>query len=110
MISTNTNADLASGEFVLLSGRRVAIRPIDPSDAAALVVVIDLIFFVYGCVCYHRSELLPPDVCCVGAWWAGMTGWVVLGIEESPITGPEGNKEFLIAARFAGTERLGNGL
>jgi 23S rRNA (cytidine1920-2'-O)/16S rRNA (cytidine1409-2'-O)-methyltransferase len=36
----------------------------------------------------------------VRAWWSGLPGWVVLGIEESPITGPEGNKEFLIAARF----------
>ena len=29
-------------------------------------------------------------------------GWTVLGIAESPITGPEGNREFLIAARLAG--------
>jgi 23S rRNA (cytidine1920-2'-O)/16S rRNA (cytidine1409-2'-O)-methyltransferase len=36
----------------------------------------------------------------VRSWWSGLPGWVVLGIEESPITGPEGNKEFLIAARF----------
>jgi 23S rRNA (cytidine1920-2'-O)/16S rRNA (cytidine1409-2'-O)-methyltransferase len=32
-------------------------------------------------------------------WWAALPGWQVLGITESPITGPEGNKEFLIAAR-----------
>jgi 23S rRNA (cytidine1920-2'-O)/16S rRNA (cytidine1409-2'-O)-methyltransferase len=40
----------------------------------------------------------------VGAWWSGLPGWIVLGIEESPITGPEGNKEFLIAARFESGE------
>jgi 23S rRNA (cytidine1920-2'-O)/16S rRNA (cytidine1409-2'-O)-methyltransferase len=34
----------------------------------------------------------------IRAWWAGMPGWRVLGIVESPITGPEGNREFLIAA------------
>jgi 23S rRNA (cytidine1920-2'-O)/16S rRNA (cytidine1409-2'-O)-methyltransferase len=34
----------------------------------------------------------------VGKWWSGMPGWRVLGIEPSPITGPEGNREFLIAA------------
>jgi len=34
----------------------------------------------------------------VRAWWGGLSGWQVLGITESPITGPEGNKEFLIAA------------
>ena len=33
-------------------------------------------------------------------WWAALPGWTVLGIADSPITGPEGNKEFLIAARL----------
>ncbi len=36
----------------------------------------------------------------VQAWWAGLPGWTVLGIEDSPITGPEGNREFLIGARL----------
>jgi 23S rRNA (cytidine1920-2'-O)/16S rRNA (cytidine1409-2'-O)-methyltransferase len=35
----------------------------------------------------------------IADWWAALPGWQVLGITESPITGPEGNKEFLIAAR-----------
>jgi 23S rRNA (cytidine1920-2'-O)/16S rRNA (cytidine1409-2'-O)-methyltransferase len=43
----------------------------------------------------HRAVCQRADT-----WWRGLTGWTVLGIEESPITGPEGNKEFLIAARF----------
>ena len=34
----------------------------------------------------------------VSAWWSGLPGWEVGGIIESPITGPEGNKEFLIGA------------
>jgi 23S rRNA (cytidine1920-2'-O)/16S rRNA (cytidine1409-2'-O)-methyltransferase len=34
----------------------------------------------------------------VEAWWSALPGWSVLGITESPITGPEGNREFLIAA------------
>ena len=34
-------------------------------------------------------------------WWAELPGWTVLGIEASPILGPEGNREFLIAARKA---------
>jgi len=34
----------------------------------------------------------------IAAWWAARPGWDVLGVEESPITGPEGNREFLIAA------------
>ncbi|WP_215745695.1 MULTISPECIES: TlyA family RNA methyltransferase [Gluconobacter] len=36
-------------------------------------------------------------------WFASLPGWEVLGIEASPITGPEGNREFLIAARKTGT-------
>jgi 23S rRNA (cytidine1920-2'-O)/16S rRNA (cytidine1409-2'-O)-methyltransferase len=34
----------------------------------------------------------------IGAWWGGLTSWTVVGIEESPITGPEGNREFLLGA------------
>ena len=35
----------------------------------------------------------------ISNWWQGRAGWRVLGITESPITGPEGNREFLIAAK-----------
>ena len=46
-----------------------------------------------------RDPAVHDAVCAhVAAWWAGLPGWRVLGITESPITGPEGNKEFLIAA------------
>jgi 23S rRNA (cytidine1920-2'-O)/16S rRNA (cytidine1409-2'-O)-methyltransferase len=34
----------------------------------------------------------------IAAWWTGRAGWRLLGITESPVTGPNGNKEFLIAA------------
>ena len=36
----------------------------------------------------------------ISAWWAGLPGWTVLGVEPSPLLGPEGNREFLIAARL----------
>lgn len=36
----------------------------------------------------------------IATWWAGLSGWVVDGVEESPITGPEGNHEFLVGARY----------
>ena len=46
-----------------------------------------------------RDPAVHQAVCeRVRAWWAAQPGWTVLGITESPITGPEGNKEFLIAA------------
>jgi 23S rRNA (cytidine1920-2'-O)/16S rRNA (cytidine1409-2'-O)-methyltransferase len=48
-----------------------------------------------------RDPALHDEVCArIENWMTGLPGWVVLGITESPITGPEGNKEFLIAARF----------
>ena len=34
----------------------------------------------------------------IQAWWSGLPGWRVTGITKSPITGPEGNHEFLIGA------------
>jgi 23S rRNA (cytidine1920-2'-O)/16S rRNA (cytidine1409-2'-O)-methyltransferase len=47
-----------------------------------------------------RDPALHEDVCArIRDWLDGVPGWQVLGIAESPITGPEGNKEFLIAAR-----------
>ncbi|ONF97009.1 TlyA family RNA methyltransferase [Sphingomonas jeddahensis] len=45
-----------------------------------------------------RDPLVHQRVCDeVAAWFAGK-GWRVEGISESPITGPEGNVEFLLAA------------
>jgi 23S rRNA (cytidine1920-2'-O)/16S rRNA (cytidine1409-2'-O)-methyltransferase len=37
----------------------------------------------------------------IQSWWASLPGWRVLGITESPITGPEGNREFLLAATLS---------
>jgi 23S rRNA (cytidine1920-2'-O)/16S rRNA (cytidine1409-2'-O)-methyltransferase len=34
----------------------------------------------------------------VAGWWACLPGWRVLGVEPSPLLGPEGNREFLLAA------------
>ena len=46
-----------------------------------------------------RDPAVHEAVCArIRAWWGGLPGWRVLGITESPITGPEGNHEFLIAA------------
>ncbi|MFL5255009.1 MAG: TlyA family RNA methyltransferase [Rhodopila sp.] len=46
-----------------------------------------------------RDPAVHRDVCDrIGAWWAGLPDWTVLGIAESPITGPEGNREFLLGA------------
>ncbi|MEQ8165643.1 MAG: TlyA family rRNA (cytidine-2'-O)-methyltransferase, partial [Alphaproteobacteria bacterium] len=36
------------------------------------------------------------------AWLAARPGWAVRGVTESPVTGPEGNREFLIGAERVG--------
>ena len=46
-----------------------------------------------------RDPALHQRVCAEVHGWLEGAGWDVLGIERSPITGPEGNVEFLIAAR-----------
>ncbi|WP_051248093.1 TlyA family RNA methyltransferase [Inquilinus limosus] len=50
-----------------------------------------------------RDPDLHREVCDrIAAWLAARPGWRVLGVTESPITGPEGNVEFLIGGRFEG--------
>ncbi len=52
-----------------------------------------------------RDPAVHAAVCdAVAGWWAALPGWRVLGIEPSPILGPEGNREFLIAAVLDGDE------
>ena len=46
-----------------------------------------------------RDPALHQRVCDEVRAWLEAAGWDVMGIERSPITGPEGNVEFLIAAR-----------
>ena len=46
-----------------------------------------------------RDPLIHARVCDeVSSWWSMQPGWSVLAVEPSPITGPEGNREFLIGA------------
>lgn len=45
-----------------------------------------------------RDEAVQARVCAgAAAWLAAQPGWRVLGLVESPITGPEGNREWLLA-------------
>jgi 23S rRNA (cytidine1920-2'-O)/16S rRNA (cytidine1409-2'-O)-methyltransferase len=49
-----------------------------------------------------RDTALHEEVCArIADWLAAQPGWEVRGVTESPITGPKGNKEFLIAAEKA---------
>ncbi len=51
-----------------------------------------------------KGVVRDPDVhqriChAISTWWRTLPGWHILGITTSPITGPKGNREFLIAAK-----------
>ena len=45
-----------------------------------------------------RDPEVHSRVCAAAAEWVGSQGWTVVGVTESPITGPEGNVEFLLGA------------
>ena len=47
-----------------------------------------------------RDPAVHLRVCLEVEHWLTTMGWSSLGIEQSPITGPEGNVEFLIAAQL----------
>jgi len=48
-----------------------------------------------------RDPAVHARVCDHAADWVRSKGWTVLGVEPSPITGPEGNIEFLLGAAKA---------
>ena len=46
-----------------------------------------------------RDPAIHRAVCEAAAGWVGARGWSVVGVADSPITGPAGNREFLFYAR-----------
>jgi 23S rRNA (cytidine1920-2'-O)/16S rRNA (cytidine1409-2'-O)-methyltransferase len=52
-----------------------------------------------------RDPVVHREVCeRAAAWVSDQPGWSVVGIVESPIRGPEGNREFLLYARRGAQE------
>lgn len=49
-----------------------------------------------------RDPAVHERVCTEAKTWVESQGWTVLGITRSPITGPEGNVEFLLGAEKNG--------
>jgi 23S rRNA (cytidine1920-2'-O)/16S rRNA (cytidine1409-2'-O)-methyltransferase len=49
-----------------------------------------------------RDPAVHERVCAEAQAWAEAQGWKVLGVVPSPITGPEGNVEFLLGALKSG--------
>jgi 23S rRNA (cytidine1920-2'-O)/16S rRNA (cytidine1409-2'-O)-methyltransferase len=53
-----------------------------------------------------RDPAVHREVCeRTAAWMASQPGWSVVGTVESPILGPEGNREFLLYARRGAEEQ-----
>lgn len=50
----------------------------------------------------REPELHAEVVETISSWLDEQPGWHVLGVTESPITGAEGNREFLIGGQFSG--------
>jgi len=46
-----------------------------------------------------RDPEVHRAVCDAAVSWVASQGWAVIGITDSPITGPAGNKEFLLYAK-----------
>ncbi|HMJ93541.1 MAG TPA: TlyA family RNA methyltransferase [Allosphingosinicella sp.] len=51
-----------------------------------------------------RDPAVHERVCAAASDWVTSRGWTVEGLVESPIKGPEGNVEFLLAARKSGAD------
>ena len=49
-----------------------------------------------------RDPVIHQRVCDEAVAWAQGNGWTVMGVTQSPITGPQGNVEFLLYARLGG--------
>ncbi|EXS71445.1 TlyA family RNA methyltransferase [Sphingobium sp. Ant17] len=49
-----------------------------------------------------RDPAIHDRVCAEVRTWIDAQGWTVIGLTQSPITGPQGNIEFLIYARLGG--------
>jgi len=49
-----------------------------------------------------RDPVVHERVCAAATDWVTSQGWHVLGVTQSPITGPEGNVEFLLGAEKNG--------
>lgn len=97
--------DLIASDVSFISLEKALPASLDLAAPGALLVALIKPQFEAGRQAVGKGGVVrDPEVrrrVCerIAAWLAAQPGWCVLGVEESPITGPEGNVEHLIAAR-----------
>lgn len=92
---------VCDSSFIALS--KVLDRALDLASPGARLVALVKPQFEAGREEVGKGGVVrDPDVhrrvCDAAALWVQSKGWRVIGIETSPITGPEGNVEFLLGA------------
>jgi 23S rRNA (cytidine1920-2'-O)/16S rRNA (cytidine1409-2'-O)-methyltransferase len=54
-----------------------------------------------------RDPAVHHEICERTATWVAAQGWTVVGVVESPVLGPQGNREFLLYACRSGIGKEG---
>jgi 23S rRNA (cytidine1920-2'-O)/16S rRNA (cytidine1409-2'-O)-methyltransferase len=97
--------DIVTCDASFIGLAKVLVRPLDFTGENALLVALVKPQFEAGRAEVGkggvvRDPAVHARVCAQASdWIEAQPGWHVLGLVTSPITGPEGNVEFLIAAR-----------
>jgi 23S rRNA (cytidine1920-2'-O)/16S rRNA (cytidine1409-2'-O)-methyltransferase len=106
MIPDPVDALVCDASFIGLATLLPAPLALCSSDAWAIVLIKPQ-FEAGAALVGSKGVVRDPDVhkaVCdrIVSWWQSQPDWIVDGVTESPITGPEGNKEFLLGARHHG--------
>jgi 23S rRNA (cytidine1920-2'-O)/16S rRNA (cytidine1409-2'-O)-methyltransferase len=119
IVLEKTNARYLTGdivpgpvEFICCDASFIGLQTVLPAALELAVPGADLVALIKPQFEVGRGEVgkggivtdpaLHEQVCArISDWLNSYEGWSVAGLTESPITGVEGNKEFLIAARKA---------
>jgi 23S rRNA (cytidine1920-2'-O)/16S rRNA (cytidine1409-2'-O)-methyltransferase len=90
--------DVVVCDASFISLAKVLEAPLRLAHPGARLVALVKPQFEAGRAEVGRNSQVHARVCEEAAAWVGSQGWSVVGITESPITGPEGNVEFLLGA------------
>ena len=90
--------DIVVCDASFISLAKVLDRALDLAKRGAKLVAVVKPQFEAGKGGVVRDPAVHDRVSRQAAQWVESKGWRVLGIERSPITGPEGNVEFLLGA------------